>query len=80
MARQSTVSPDPTGEWWSFTVVAETWDGWLNDINGFHVKPEHAFHAIDSAKSGEEKEGNVRWWYRNDLLRLERRHRYLLAA
>src|SRR5258707_2283634 len=44
--------PDPTGYWWSLPVVAETWDGWLNDINGFHVKPEHAFHAIDSAKSG----------------------------
>src|SRR5438874_390416 len=42
--------PDPTGYWWSLPVVAETWDGWLNDINGFHVKPEHAFHAIDSAQ------------------------------
>jgi len=27
--------PDPTGYWWSLPVVAETWDGWLNDINGF---------------------------------------------
>src|SRR5260221_4991865 len=51
--------PDPTGYWWSLPVVAETWDGWLNDINGFHVKPEHAFHAIDSAKSGRVDEGNV---------------------
>jgi D-aminopeptidase len=51
--------PDPTGYWWSLPVVAETWDGWLNDINGFHVKPEHAFHAIDSAKSGPIEEGNV---------------------
>jgi len=51
--------PDPTGYWWSLPVVAETWDGWLNDINGFHVKPEHAFHAIDSAKSGPVEEGNV---------------------
>jgi len=50
--------PDPTGYWWSLPVVAETWDGWLNDINGFHVKPEHAFHAIDSAKSGPVEEGN----------------------
>src|ERR1700723_2431938 len=33
--------PDPTEYWWSLPVVAETWDGWLNDINGFHVKPEH---------------------------------------
>ena len=51
--------PDPTGYWWSLPVVAETWDGWLNDINGFHVKPEHAFNAIDSAKSGPVEEGNV---------------------
>src|SRR5467141_686048 len=51
--------PDPTGYWWSLPVVAETWDGWLNDINGFHVKPENAFHAIDSARSGAVEEGNV---------------------
>jgi D-aminopeptidase len=51
--------PDATGYWWSLPVVAETWDGWLNDINGFHVKPEHAFHAIDSAKSGPVEEGSV---------------------
>jgi D-aminopeptidase len=51
--------PDPTGYWWSLPVVAETWDGWLNDINGFHVKPEHAFHAIDSARAGPVEEGNV---------------------
>ncbi len=51
--------PDPTGYWWSLPVVAETWDGWLNDINGFHVKAEHAFHAIDSAASGPVQEGAV---------------------
>jgi len=51
--------PDPTGYWWSLPVVAETWDGWLNDINGFRVKPEHAFHAIDSAHDGAVEEGNV---------------------
>src|SRR5215471_2058048 len=51
--------PDATGYWWSLPVVAETWDGWLNDINGFHVKPEHAFHAIDSAHSGAVEEGVV---------------------
>jgi D-aminopeptidase len=51
--------PDPTGYWWSLPVVAETWDGWLNDINGFHVKPEHAFHAIDSARGGAVEEGAV---------------------
>src|SRR6202790_1655639 len=51
--------PDPTGYWWSLPVVAETWDGWLNDINGFHVKPEDAFHAIDTAHTGAVEEGNV---------------------
>jgi L-aminopeptidase/D-esterase-like protein len=51
--------PDATGYWWSLPVVAETWDGWLNDINGFHVKPEHAFHAVDSAKPGPVEEGSV---------------------
>ncbi|MGH9612308.1 MAG: P1 family peptidase [Bryobacteraceae bacterium] len=51
--------PDPTGYWWSLPVVAETWDGWLNDINGFHVKPEDAFHAIDTAHGGPVEEGNV---------------------
>jgi L-aminopeptidase/D-esterase-like protein len=51
--------PDPTGYWWSLPVVAETWDGWLNDINGFHVKPADVFHAIDSAHGGPVEEGNV---------------------
>ena len=50
---------DATGAWWSLPVVAETWDGWLNDINGFHVKPEHVFQALDSARSGPVQEGNV---------------------
>jgi D-aminopeptidase len=45
--------------YWSLPVVAETWDGWLNDINGFHVKPEHAFRAIDSARTGAVVEGSV---------------------
>ena len=51
--------PDMEGYWWSLPVVAETWDGYLNDINGFHVKPEHVFHALDSAHSGAVEEGNV---------------------
>jgi len=45
--------------WWALPVVAETYDGELNDINGFHVKPEHVFHAIDSAAGGTIAEGNV---------------------
>jgi D-aminopeptidase len=40
-------------------VVAETWDGYLNDIDGFHVKPEDLFAAMDSAKSGPVPEGSV---------------------
>jgi D-aminopeptidase len=44
---------------WSLPVVAETWDGTLNDINGFHVKPEHVFAAIDNARSGPVAEGNT---------------------
>ncbi|MBC7929232.1 MAG: P1 family peptidase [Rubrivivax sp.] len=43
----------------SLPVVAETWDGFLNDINGFHVRKEHAFQALDGAKSGPVAEGNV---------------------
>jgi L-aminopeptidase/D-esterase-like protein len=44
---------------WSLPVVAETWDGGLNDINGFHVKPEHVFAALDGASNGRVAEGNV---------------------
>jgi L-aminopeptidase/D-esterase-like protein len=51
--------PDMEGYWWSLPVVAETWDGYLNDINGFHVHPEDAFHALDTAHSGPVEEGNV---------------------
>jgi len=51
--------PDTEGYWWSLPVVAETWDGYLNDINGFHIKPEHAFHALETAHSGAVEEGNV---------------------
>ena len=50
---------DASGYWWSLPVVAETWDGHLNDINGFHIKPEHAVQAITDAKSGPVAEGNV---------------------
>jgi L-aminopeptidase/D-esterase-like protein len=49
-----------SGEYpWSLPVVAETYDGYLNDINGFHVKAEDAFAALDSASSGPVTEGNV---------------------
>ena len=51
--------PDQAGYEWSLPVVAETYDGDLNDINGFHVKPEHAWHALDTAHGGTVEEGNV---------------------
>ena len=44
---------------WSLPVVAETWDGSLNDINGFHVTKQHTFAALDSARGGSVTEGNV---------------------
>ncbi len=50
---------DTTGYWWSLPVVAETWDGWLNDINGFHIKPEDIFYALDTAHGGAIEEGSV---------------------
>src|SRR5438105_6669914 len=50
---------DKTGYWWSLPVVAETWDGWLNDINGFHVRPEDVWHALDTAHGGAIEEGSV---------------------
>lgn len=44
---------------WSMPVVAETADGYLNDMNGFFIKPEHVWQALDSAASGPIAEGNV---------------------
>ena len=44
---------------WSLPVVAETWDGFLNDINGFHIKPEHVAQSLDQAASGLVAEGNT---------------------
>jgi L-aminopeptidase/D-esterase-like protein len=45
--------------WYTYPVVAETYDGFLNDIYGFHVKEENAYEALDNARSGLIKEGNV---------------------
>jgi len=47
------------GDTWQLPVVAETSDDWLNDMGGFHVKPEHVFAALDGATSGPVAEGNV---------------------
>lgn len=50
---------DPEEDRWSSPLVTETWDGPLNDIYGFHVKPEHVFRALDDAAVGPVAEGNV---------------------
>ncbi len=47
------------GHYWSLPVVGETWDGLLNDLNGFHVRPEHVHEAIDTAGDGRVTEGSV---------------------
>jgi D-aminopeptidase len=50
----------PPGEtWWSLPVIAETWDGMLNDVNGQHVRSEHVEAALASAVEGPVPEGNV---------------------
>jgi len=51
--------PLSSGASWSLPVVAETYDGHLNDINGFHVKKIHAFEALNSVAPGFVREGNV---------------------
>jgi len=51
--------PDDPDVFWSLPVVAETYDGGLNDINGFHVTKEHVFSALESATTGPVSEGNV---------------------
>ncbi|MFD1144591.1 P1 family peptidase [Larkinella insperata] len=45
--------------WYTYPVVAETYDGFLNDIYGFHVRETHAFEALDGATTGPIREGNV---------------------
>ena len=47
------------GSAWALPVVGETWDGWLNDIDGQHVRTEHFFAALDAAVGGPVVEGNV---------------------
>lgn len=53
------VDPIAPGVFWHMPVVAETYDGVLSDINGFHVKPEHVIAALDNASSGSVGEGNI---------------------
>jgi len=58
-AENDLVGPHFRDLYWRLPVVAETWDGILNDINGMHVKKEHVYAALDGAKSGPIDEGNV---------------------
>jgi len=51
--------PNAPDIFWALPIVAETYDGFLNDINGFHVKEEHVFSALNSASSGKVAEGGV---------------------
>jgi len=44
---------------WTMPLVTETADGWLNDMNGFHVRPQHVLDALESSQSGPIAEGNV---------------------
>jgi D-aminopeptidase len=57
LSRRQAFDAGPQG--WLLPVVAETWDGFLNDANGHHVTKEHAFAALDRARSGPVAEGNV---------------------
>jgi D-aminopeptidase len=50
---------EPANAWWSLPVVGETYDGLLNDMNGFHVRAEHLRAALDSAAGGPVAEGGV---------------------
>jgi D-aminopeptidase len=60
VVRDAIVAHARPGEWdWSLPVVGETWDGLLNDINGFHVRPEHVDAAFARASDGPVEEGSV---------------------
>ena len=59
MNQQKAKDPSIAAQSWSLPVVAETYDGRLNDINGFHVKRRHAFEALEAAATGPVEEGNV---------------------
>jgi len=59
-ANDSSISPSIAASWpGSLPVAAETWDGWLNDIDAFHVTKEHTYEALAAAQSGVVAEGNV---------------------
>ncbi|HYC87077.1 MAG TPA: P1 family peptidase [Chryseosolibacter sp.] len=59
MNRNRYYAPFYKDYWYAYPVVAETYDGVLNDINAQHVQPAHVFQALDSARNGPVKEGSV---------------------
>ena len=59
LVEERTKSANQDAHFWSLPVVAETYDGFLNDINGFHVEREHVFAALSGSRSGVVAEGNV---------------------
>ena len=65
---------------WLLPVCAETWDGYLNDINGGHVRPEHVEAALDAATRGSGGRRIGRRWDRDELLRIQGRQRHRVAA
>ena len=64
--------PDATGYYWSLPVVAETWDGHLNDINGFHVKPKPTFRRRLDGAGRARRRRQRRRRHRHGLLRASR--------
>ena len=67
-------------EAWALPVVAETWDGTLNDVDGFHVTAEHAKAAYRAATAGSGRRGLGRRRHRDDLPRVQGRHRHRVTA
>lgn len=59
IAAEHEALPDTGAVYWSMPVVLETFDGLLNDINGFHIQPQHVREALAAAQGGALAEGNV---------------------
>jgi peptidase S58-like protein len=70
--------PDKDGYSWSLPIVAEAWDGYLNDINGFHVKPEDTFNALDGAHAG--PSGSKGWPDQKGQMTASRNRSYRASA
>ncbi len=70
---------DATGYWWSNPIVGETWDGELNDINGFHVQAGQRVRGARFRARRAGRRGQRRRRHRDDLQRIQGRHRHLVA-